>query len=109
MFANPRENGAGIIIEDDVLIGSGVHFYVANHRHDNLSIPVIDQGHEDSQEIVLKKGCWVGANTILLPGVIIGANSVIGTGSVVTKNIPESVIAIGNPARIVRDAKFDKR
>lgn len=102
MFADPAENGAGITIEDDVLVGSGVHFYVGNHAFGNPDIPVIDQGHFPSKPVLLKKGCWIGANTIILPGVTIGHNTVIGAGSVVTKSIPNGVVAAGNPARVIK-------
>jgi len=51
---------------------------------------------------VLRKGCWIGANAVILPGVIIGENSVVGAGSVVTKSIPNGVIAVGNPAKVIR-------
>jgi acetyltransferase-like isoleucine patch superfamily enzyme len=102
-FADPRDGGAGIIIEDDVLMGSGVHLYVNNHRFDSPDIPIIDQGHYVSQEVVLKKGCWLGANVIVLPGVTIGENSVVGAGSLVTKSIPPKVLAAGNPARVIKN------
>ena len=103
MFATPGDNGAGITIEDDVLIGSGVHFYTGNHSFNDISIPIIEQGHDDSKEIILKRGCWIGANVIILPGVIIGENAVIGAGSVVTKSIPSRVVAVGNPAKIIKN------
>lgn len=92
-----------IIIENDVMLGSGVHVYVENHCFDNLNIPIIDQGHYQAKEVVLKKGCWVGANVILLPGVIIGENSVVGAGSIVTKSVPAGVVVAGNPARIIKE------
>lgn len=101
-FADPREGGAGITIEDDVMMGSGVHLYVNNHRFDSPDVPIIDQGHYVSEPIVLKKGCWLGANVIVLPGVTIGENSVVGAGSLVTKSIPAGVLAAGNPARIIK-------
>ena len=102
LLADPAENGAGITIEDDVLIGSGVHFYVGNHNFENPKIPVIDQGHTASKPILLKKGCWIGANVTILPGVVIGENSVIGAGSVVTKSIPNNVVAVGNPCKVLK-------
>ena len=46
---------------------------------------------------------WIGAGTIILPGVTIGDDSVIGAGSVVTKNIPSGVVAVGNPCRVLRE------
>lgn len=103
LFADGREGGAGITIEDDVMMGSGVHLYVNNHRFDSPDIPIIDQGHYVSQPIVLKKGCWLGANVIVLPGVTIGENSVVGAGSLVTKSIPPKVLAAGNPAKVIRN------
>jgi acetyltransferase-like isoleucine patch superfamily enzyme len=95
--------GRSITIEDDVLVGCGVHIYVENHAFNDLSKPIIDQGHSQAQEVILKKGCWIGANAIILPGVTIGKNSVIGAGSVVTKSIPDGVIAAGIPARIIKE------
>lgn len=102
LFADPRKDGAGITIEDDVLLGSGVQFYVSNHNFENTEMPVFDQGHTESIPITLKSGSWVGANCILLPGVTVGENSVVGAGSVVTKSLPEKVLAAGNPAKVIR-------
>lgn len=53
--------------------------------------------------IHIKDNVWIGANTVVLPGVTIGENSVIGAGSVVTKNIPANVVAVGNPCRVLRE------
>ena len=53
------------------------------------------------------KNCWLGAGVIVLPGVTIGDNSVIGAGSVVTKDIPANVVAVGTPCRVLR--KIDER
>jgi acetyltransferase-like isoleucine patch superfamily enzyme len=102
LFADPREKGASIIIEDDVMLGSGVHIYVHNHHFDNPNIPIIDQGYDSSADVILKKGCWIGANSVILSGVTIGENAVVGAGSIVTKSIPDKVVAAGNPARVIR-------
>lgn len=91
-----------ILIEDDVMIGSGVHIYVNNHKFDDPNIPLIDQGYYPDQKVILKKGCWIGANAIILPGVSIGENSVVGAGSIVTKSIPDRVVAVGSPAKVVK-------
>ncbi|KAF1302061.1 sugar O-acetyltransferase [Candidatus Enterococcus willemsii] len=53
--------------------------------------------------IHIKDNVWIGANTVVLPGVTIGENSVIGAGSVVTKNLPANVVAVGNPCRVLRE------
>jgi len=102
LFADPRSDGAKITIEDDVLMGSGIHIYVNNHKFDDPTRSIIEQGHYCSKPVVLKKGCWVGANAIILPGVTIGINAVVGAGSVVTKDVPDCVVAMGVPARVVK-------
>lgn len=101
LFADLRTADPNIIIEDKVLIGSGVHFYVANHNYTMKEIPIFDQGHLEPCKIVIKTGSWIGANVIILPGIEVGENSVIGAGSIVTKSVPKNVLVAGNPARII--------
>ena len=102
LFADPRPEGAGITIGDGVLLGAGVHIYVANHRFGATDLPIIDQGHDEAEPVVLGAGCWIGANAILLPGVEIGEGAVVGAGSVVTKSVPARVMVAGNPATAIR-------
>lgn len=94
-----------IRIEDDVMIGAGVHIYVNNHKFDNPAISLIDQGYYPDKAVILKRGCWIGANAIILPGVTIGENTVIGAGSIVTKSIPDFTVAVGCPAMIIKEIK----
>ncbi len=103
LFADPRTDGAGIVIEDEVMLGSGVHIYVHNHRFDDISCPIIDQGHYASKAVTIERGAWVGANSVLLPGVVIGGNAVVGAGSVVTKSVAPRTVVAGNPARCVKN------
>lgn len=105
LFADPREEKGYIIIEDDVMIGSGVHIYVSNHRYNLKDKNIIDQGHYEAQDVLLKEGCWIGANSIILAGITIGKNAVIGAGSVVTKNVPNNVVYAGNPAKLIKVVK----
>jgi len=105
LFADPAPGGEGITIEDDVLIGAGVHLYSANHRFDSLERPIIEQGFSPSREVILRRGCWIGASSIILAGVEIGENAVVGAGSLVTKAIPPGVVAAGNPARVIRSVE----
>ncbi len=100
LFANEKGK---ISIQDNVLVGSGVHFYVNNHRFDDANIPIIDQGYYPSQDILVKEGAWIGANAIILPGVTIGVNCVVGAGSVVTKSTPDSSVVVGIPARVIKE------
>jgi acetyltransferase-like isoleucine patch superfamily enzyme len=102
LFAYPMGRHGTITIHDDALIGSGVHFYTANHSFRNFDKKIIEQGHDEPADIILMDGCWIGANVILLPGVTIGRNTVVGAGSVVTKSLPDNSVAVGNPARVIR-------
>jgi acetyltransferase-like isoleucine patch superfamily enzyme len=102
LFGDSSTPETTITIEDDVMMGSGVHIYIHNHRFDTLDKPLIDQGYYPDKPVILKKGCWIGANVVILPGVTIGENSVVGAGSVVTKSIPSGVVAAGNPARVIK-------
>jgi galactoside O-acetyltransferase len=63
------------------------------------------QGYQYNKPIRIGKNCWLGAGVIVLPGVTIGDNAVIGAGSVVTKDIPDHVVAVGNPCRVLREVK----
>lgn len=80
----------GVIIEDDVQIGSHCSIY---------SYSTID-GEEG--EVLLKKNCKIGSHSIVLPGVTIGENSVVGACSLVKDNIPANVVAAGIPAKVIR-------
>jgi acetyltransferase-like isoleucine patch superfamily enzyme len=102
---NTDKNGQ-IIIKNDVLIGMGVHIYVANHKYDLDNKNIIEQGHSKSQTVVLEEGCWIGANTVILPGVTIGKNSVVGAGSIVTKNVPKRTVFAGNPAKLIKKIRI---
>lgn len=57
---------------------------------------------EAAKPIVIGDNVWLGGGAIIMPGVTIGENSVIGAGAVVTKDIPANVVAVGNPARVIR-------
>jgi len=56
----------------------------------------------DLKRIVLKRNCWIGANSVILPGVTVGVNSVVAAGSVVTKDVPDDTVVAGVPARVIK-------
>lgn len=85
----------GIRIEDEVFIGPNVTF--SNDR-----FPRSKQYPEAFLQTVVKTGASIGANATLLPGITIGRNAMIGAGSVVTKDVPDHALVVGNPARIIR-------
>ena len=110
LFADPTNVGGGIVIEDDVLIGPGVHFYTNNHKFSDVTKPIIEQGYPlptQKDSIVVRRGSWIGAGTVILPGVTIGKNAVVGAGSIVTRDVPDFTVVAGNPARILRRIRTD--
>ena len=61
-----------------------------------------EKAYQFNMPIHIGRNCWLGAGVIVMPGVTIGDNTVIGAGSVVTKDIPSDVVAVGNPCRVLR-------
>jgi acetyltransferase-like isoleucine patch superfamily enzyme len=105
LFADPRSGGAGITIEDYVLLGSAIHIYTNNHEFSKRGVPIAHQGYPeacDGDRVRICKGAWIGAAAIILPGVTIGENAVIGAGSVVTRSVPADSVSVGSPARVIR-------
>lgn len=94
---------ARIIIGNDVLIGSGAHFYAANHAFDLPDLLIAAQGHSPAEDLVIEDDVWIGAGAIILPGVRIGRHSVVAAGSVVTKSIEPFSVYAGIPARKIKD------
>lgn len=103
-FNNNFVDDGTITIGDDTMIGPNCTFATAIHpispklRHHKLQY---------NQPIHIGKNVWIGGSATILPGVTIGDNSIIGAGSIVTKNIPANVIAVGNPAHVLREITAD--
>lgn len=93
-----------IVIGNDVLIASNVFICDYNHGIDNPEGTYL-KNKLDVSEVIISDGVWIGQGTYIMPGVCIGKNAIIGAGSVVTKNIPDYCMAVGNPARIIK--KYD--
>jgi acetyltransferase-like isoleucine patch superfamily enzyme len=93
--------GGGIRIGNDVTFGAYVQLLAENHEFSNAEVPVNMQG-VTRRGIDIGDGCWLGNCVIVLDGIRVGAHAVVGAGSVVTKDIPDRAIAVGNPARILR-------
>ena len=88
-----------IFVGDYTMFGPNVILATAGHP----ILPELRQKtYEYNMPIHIGKNCWLGAGVIVLPGISIGDNSVIGAGSVVTKDIPSNVVAVGNPCRVLR-------
>ena len=89
-----------IYIGDCTMIGPNVTIATASH-------PVLpelrEKGYQYNVPVHIGRNCWLGAGVVVLPGVTIGDNTVIGAGSIVTKDIPANVVAVGNPCRVLRE------
>lgn len=89
-----------IYIGSNTMLGPNVTIATAGHP---ILPSLREKAYQFNAPVHIGKNCWLGAGVIVLPGITIGDNSVIGAGSVVTKDIPENVIAVGNPCRILRE------
>jgi acetyltransferase-like isoleucine patch superfamily enzyme len=89
-------------IGENVLIAGRV--YISDHNHEFRSIdkPILEQDIELGGKVVIEDNAWLGEGCVVLPGVTIGKGSVIGSNAVVTKNVPPFSVAVGIPARVIR-------
>lgn len=90
---------APVTFGDNVMIGPDCGFYTAGHP---LDAKTRNSGLEYAYPITVGNNVWIGGGVRVVPGVKIGNNVVIGSGSVVTKDIPDGVVAAGNPCRVIR-------
>ena len=90
---------AKVRIGDNCQMAPNVAIYTAGHPVHPLTRNTL---YEYGIEVTIGDNVWIGGNTVICPGVHIGSNTVIGAGSVVTKDIPDWVIAAGNPCRVIR-------
>lgn len=88
-----------VVIGDNVLFAPRVCVYTAGHP---IDAEIRNSGVEFGLKVVIGNDVWIGGSTVINPGVTIGNNVVIGSGSVVTKDIPDGVVAAGNPCRVIR-------
>ena len=89
----------GVEIGDDVFIGSDVRIYTTNHPLDPEERAA---GKATVRPVKIGSKVWIGGGAIILPGVEIGEGTTIGAGSVVTRSIPARCVAVGNPAKVIK-------
>lgn len=106
--------GKGVYANFNLTLVDDTHIYVGDHTMLGPNVVLATAGHPILPElrpdayqfnlpIHIGKNCWLGAGVIVLPGITIGDNSVIGAGSIVTKDIPANVVAVGNPCKVLRE------
>lgn len=88
-----------IYVGDHTMFGPNVTVATAGH-------PVLpelrEQGYQYNAPVRIGRNCWIGAGVVIVPGVTIGDNVVVGAGSIVTKDLPDNVVAVGNPCEVLR-------
>lgn len=89
-----------IYVGDCTMFGPNVTICTAGHP---ILPELREQGYQFNAPVHIGRNCWIGAGAVILPGVTIGDNTVIGAGSIVTRDIPSNVVAVGNPCRVLRE------
>lgn len=86
----------GIMIEDDVMIAANVSLISNNHDPYERQVLIC-------KPVVVKQGAWIGAGATVLPGVTIGRYAIVGAAAVVTHDVPDYAVAVGNPAKVIKN------
>ena len=89
-----------IYVGDYTLFGPNVTIATAGHP---ILPKLREQGYQYNASVHIGRNCWIGAGVVIVPGITIGDNVVIGAGSIVTKDLPDNVIAVGNPCKVLRE------
>ncbi len=94
-------SAGGLVIEDDTKIA--LNCTIATNNHDFYDRPVIT-----CKPVHIKKNVWIGVNATILSGVTIGENAIVGACSVVTKDVPDNAVVVGNPAKVIKYLDAEK-
>lgn len=100
VIIGPTQIGNNVMLAQNIVV-SGL-----NHGYEDINIPPKEQ-KVTTKQIKISDNVWIGANCVITAGVTIGVHSVIGAGSIVTKDIPDYVVAAGNPAKILKKYNFE--
>lgn len=113
--------GKNIYANFNLTLVDDTHIYVGDYTMFGPNVTVATAGHPILPElrenmyqynfpVHIGKNCWIGAGVVIVPGITIGDNVVIGAGSVVTKDLPSNVVAVGNPCKVLREVnEHDKK
>lgn len=95
-----------VTIGNDIRLAQNITLSGLNHNYEDINIPIHKQG-VSTAPIRIEDNTWIGANVVVLAGVTVGKHSIVAAGSVVTKNIPPYSLAVGNPARVIKQYNFE--
>ena len=94
-----------VTIGNDIRLAQNITLSGLNHNYEDVSMPIHVQG-VSTAPIIIEDETWIGANVVVVAGVTIGKHSIVAAGSIVTKDIPPYSVAVGNPARIIKQYNF---
>lgn len=97
-----------VTIGNNVILAQNIVMSGLNHNYTNIEVPIYLQG-ETVANITIEDDCWIGANAVITAGVTVGKHSVVAGGAVVTKSIPPFSVAVGNPARVIKQYDFESK
>ncbi|MER0438773.1 acyltransferase [Emticicia sp. W12TSBA100-4] len=97
-----------VTIGNNVILAQNIVMSGLNHNYTNTEVPIYLQG-ETVANITIEDDCWIGANAVITAGVTVGKHSVVAGGAVVTKSIPPFSVAVGNPARVIKQYDFESK
>ena len=97
---------SSVTIGDYVMLANNCFVSDADHRFDDPDVPITWQGFTSKGPTSIGSNCWLGANCVVTSGVTIGDRCVVGANSVVTRDLPAVVVAVGAPARVVRQIEY---
>lgn len=92
----------GLTVGDEAMFGPYAMVHTANHRYDDRSRPVTEQGWR-AQPVTIGPRVWIGMGACILPGVTIGEGAIVGAGAVVTRDVEPYAVAAGSPARTIKE------
>jgi acetyltransferase-like isoleucine patch superfamily enzyme len=95
-----------VTIGNDIRLAQNITLSGLNHNYEDINIPIHKQG-VSTAPISIEDNTWIGANVVVLAGVTIGKHAIVAAGSIVTKDIPPYSVAVGNPARIIKQYNFE--
>ena len=93
---------SGISIGKSVLIGANCYIGGARYISDRLDVPMMEQGTYSNGAVVIEDEAWLGAGATVLDGIRVGKGAIVGAGAVVTKDLPDYAVAIGVPAKVIK-------
>ena len=112
--------GKGVYANFNLTLVDDTHIYVGDYTMFGPNVTVATAGHpilpelraqgyQYNASVHIGKNCWIGAGVVIVPGVTIGDNVVVGAGSIVTKDLPDNVVAVGNPCKVLREVNEHDR